>query len=131
RPLPAADRDAFADFVEQQQPLGLAAFLRAVALLAALVAGDGLARDQTVAVRTHEEFAGLLLELVERLLQQVFAFARVRRDVLLFGAQEQDFDDRHQQAAAALGAAQHRTALRREYLQLLLAQGRVARLLQR
>ena len=61
----------FRDVAQQHLPVRVA-----VVADAALEAADRIARDEAVAMDAHEARAELVLELGQRLLEQVFALAR-------------------------------------------------------
>src|SRR5579862_6315265 len=78
--LPAADRKPLRHAAQHDLPVRIAILGRL-----ALEPFDQRARDETVAMDAHEALAEFLLQLGQRLLEQVLALDRADRQVLEFG----------------------------------------------
>ncbi len=86
---------------------------------APLEAADEVARDEAIAVDAHEARAELLFEPRQRFLEQVLALRRADRDVLELGLQIDDFVDRDEHDARALGDRQEAPRRGRQLGELL------------
>src|SRR5256886_16700713 len=100
-PLPAAHRQPFVEPLEDHGPSGFT-----LALGAALDAAYPPPRHQAIAVNPHEHPAEFLLELRQRLLDQVLAGAGPHGDVFELGSEVNHVRDTDQSYASALGNAE-------------------------
>ena len=63
-------------------------------------------RDRHRTVQANEALGIFAFEMGQRLVEQVFAVDRARRDILEVGLEVENFSDRHEQQAAAFEARQ-------------------------
>src|ERR1700693_4526064 len=101
RPLPAAHRQPFVEVLQDHRPSDFA-----FGLGAALDTTYPSPRHQTIAMNPHKHAGEFLLELRNRLLDQVLAGAGPHGDVFELGSEVNHVRDAHEGHASALGNAE-------------------------